>query len=139
MQILKESNFKFILWYQLFFIFLISILAILISNHISITSTLKLDTIVLVIGNFVIALFIAYYIGRKNKNQELIIDNCFQELNYLLELINELRYEIQKEEKCNFFEDKSIRFIALAMLQIQLIKNYDFILESDKNELDDKF
>jgi hypothetical protein len=139
MPILKESNFKFILWYQIFFIFLIAILALLISNHISITATIKLDTIILVSGNFMIALFIAYYIGRKNKNQELIIDNCFEELNYLLTLVDELRVEIQKEPRCSFFEDKVTRFIALAMLQIQLIKKYDLVVEYDKNELDEKF
>ena len=95
---------------------------------------MKIDSLIMILGNFGIAFYIAHVINKKNKNEELKIDNCFQELDHLLKLISELRCEIQssKEETLN---DALIRFTSLIMLQIELIGKYDFINLSHKTKL----
>lgn len=120
----------------------------------SFSTSLKFDSILIVLGNFLIAIFIASVINKEHKNVELKIDNCFKELDSLLTLFNELR-QIINENK--FLEDNIIRYDGLISLQIQLIKKYNFVpleyiekldkeyyqlntfLTEEDNKIDDKY
>lgn len=89
-----------------------------------------------------IALYIASIITKKQKNQELRIDNCFKELDCLLNLINELRSSLN--DNSNSTNDSGIlqtkeddirRYLSLISLQIELIKKYEFISHDFKDKL----
>lgn len=94
----------------------------------NITLDIKLDTIVLVLGNLAIALFITAVLSRRHKNQELKIENCFKELVSFEELIKELR-EIDNTLMQN--DSFLNRITSLTRLQIELISKYPFIQEND--------
>jgi hypothetical protein len=98
---------------------------------------LKYDTIINILGNFAIAIYIASIISKKQKNQELKIDNCFKELDSLLDLFSKLRNSIMLNN--NTLEDDLIRYLALISLQIQLINKYNFISEVYKDKLNQEY
>lgn len=91
------------------------------TNHII---SIKPDTLLLVAGNFAIAYWISSIINKKHKNNELKISNCFDELDSLLELLNDLRITL-KDNK--FDDDYSFRSMSLINLQIDLVNQYSFI------------
>lgn len=105
----------------IFFFFKIDIKLIMIPIE------LKYDTILGILGNLMIAVYIASVISKKQKNDELKIDNCFKELNHLLCLLNELRTHIMDEQEENKLDDIKIRYMSLISLQIELVKKYKFI------------
>jgi len=86
--------------------------------------TIKLDTFLIVLGNFGIAYWIASVINKKHKTDELKIHSCFEELNNLEKLISNLRETIKKEKH----DDEYInRIKSLINLQIDLVSKYKFI------------
>lgn len=95
-------------------------------------TTVKLDTLLLIMGNFGIAYWISTVINKKHKDNELKIDNCFEELDNLLKLIIELRDIINTDK---FNDDHSYRLMSLLNLQIDLIGKYSFIDKKHQNEL----
>lgn len=94
--------------------------------------SLKADTLLLVFGNFSIAYWISTKINKKHKNEELIVNNCFEELNSFMTLITDLRKTIKDKE---FDDDYSKRAMSLFNLQIDLIGKYNFIKEEHKSKL----
>jgi len=115
-----------LLEYEVCFFFFIIIFIIIVFN---ISFNVRLDSIILVLGNFAIAYYIAKKITKLQKTEELKITNCFKELDYLQKLIAELKNEISKKER------DLDRIISLIMLQIELIKNYNFISEKSQNKI----
>lgn len=99
---------------------------------------LKYDTLFNFVGNLFIAMYIASVIAKKQKNVELKIDNCFKELDSLLDLLKELRNFVIANNTDNL-EDNLIRYLALISLQIQLVKKYNFIIQSSKDKLDEQY
>ena len=84
---------------------------------------IKADTILLVLGNFLIAVYIAGVLNKKHKNYELKIESCYKELDRLEDYLNVLREMpslIQNEDIIN-------RQSSLVNLQISLISKYSFI------------
>lgn len=94
--------------------------------------SIKLDTILIVTANLLIAYWISSIINKKHKNEELKVSNCFKELEYISDLVIELREVIKKK---NLEEDNSNRFMSLLNLQIDLINKYKFINDEHKNKL----
>jgi len=94
---------------------------------------IKPDTILILLGNFAIAYYIASIINQKIKKEELVIGNSFEELDYLMKLIIELRDTLQDTNKINI--DTSARYISLINLQIDLIKKYSFIEDNHIKKL----
>lgn len=92
------------------------------------TLDIKIDTIVLVLGNLAIAVYIAAVLNKNHRNHELKIDNCFKELVSLEALIKELREcKSTKIQNDNFLN----RISSLTRLQIDLISKYPFIQGED--------
>lgn len=136
-----KNSLNFLLVFLIFFLVLVFVFKS--DIHIDINFKLipiefKYDTILNILGNFAIAMYIASIISKKQKNQELKIDNCFKELNSLLDLFKELRFSINDNDN-NKLEDDLIRYLALISLQIQLIKKYNFISDLYKNKLDEQY
>lgn len=113
------------------------LMAILLNTKLNIDLHVRFDTVLLILGNFAIAYYIAVQINKKHKNEELIKDNCFKELDFLLESLDKLRTTIAKKD--NDLEDFLVRFDSLASLQIELIKKYNFISDQSKKQLSDYF
>lgn len=84
----------------------------------------KSDSFLIVVGNFLIAYYIAQIINKKHKNEELKIHSCFNEIDQLLKLIKDLKKAIKKNK---IKDDDSTRFMTLILLQIDLISNYKFV------------
>lgn len=116
------------------------ITAILITSDfdIKIDTSVKADTILLILGNFAIAYYIAVQINKKHKNEELIKDNCFKEIDFLLESFEALREAVKKSSDDDL-DDFIVRFDSLTSLQIDLIKKYNFISHTHKEQLSDHF
>lgn len=135
-----KNSLNFLLVFLIFFLVLVFVFKSDIHIDINfklVPVELKYDTILNILGNFAIAIYIASIISKKQKNQELKIDNCFKELNSLLDLFKELRSSINNNN--NNLEDNLIRYLALISLQIQLIKKYNFISDLYKNKLDEQY
>lgn len=115
----KDLIDNFIIDHEICFFFFVLILIV---NIFDISFNLKIDSLVMVLGNFTIAYYIAKKITKSQKTEELKINNCFKELDYLQQLITELKNGIKT--KC---EHDITRGISLIMLQIELIKNYSFV------------
>lgn len=113
--------------------FLISIVAISCTNYTQFTFP-KSDSFLIVFGNLAIAIYIATIINKKNKNEELKIDSCFKEIDQLLKLIKLLRRSVNKDYQIS--DDSSFRLMSLISLQIDLIKNYNFINNDHLDKLD---
>lgn len=113
------------------------LMVVLLNSDIHITLNAKIDSFIILFGNFIIVYFIASSINKKHKNEELKIDNCFQELDSLLILLSDLRTAIK--DNTDDLEDFIIRFDSLLSLQIELIKKYSFINDSDKEKLSDYY
>jgi len=103
---------------------IMAIILVVLCVHVNNSISIKPDTLLLVGGNFVIAYWISSIINKKHKNNELKISNCFEELDSLLLLLNELRTTIKND---NFDDDYSFRSMSIINLQIDLIKQYSFI------------
>lgn len=97
--------------------------------------TVKVDTVLTVLGNLAIAYFIAKKITKSLKTEELKISNCFKELDYLQSFINDLRNDLNK----NGTSADINRMTSLIMLQIELIKKYFFISEQSKEKIFKQF
>ena len=115
---------------------LVVVIVTLLNSHIDITFNAKIDSLIIVFGNLIVASFIAFAITKRHKNEELKIGNCFKELDNLLELLAMLRTKIAKNKD---LIDNITRFDSLTSLQIQLIKKYSFINEKYKEELSDEY
>lgn len=115
---------------------LVVVIVTLLNSHINITLNAKIDSFIIVLGNLIVASFIAFAITKRHKNEELKINNCFKELDYLLELLVILRTKINENED---MIDNITRFDSLISLQIQLIKKYSFINEKYNEELSDEY
>ena len=123
--------------YQILIILLVPIL-FFISSNISIQHSIKLDSFILVFGNFLIAYYITSILSKKNKNEELLVSSCFTELDYLLQLIEELRTNLNDETvttKEVYLEDILNRYTSLLILQSALIEKYNFIDNSSNEKL----
>jgi len=121
--------------YQIFIILLVPIL-FFISSNISIQHSIKLDSFILIFGNFLIAYYITSILSKKNKNEELLVSSCFTELDYLLQLIEELRSNLNNTEITEneaLQEDILNRYTSLLILQSALIEKYKFI-DNHSNE-----
>lgn len=108
------------------------VLMVLLINDINISLNIKADTIILVLGNLAIAVYIASVLNKKYKNHELKLENCFKELISLEELLQTLRTIdntlIQDDYILN-------RHTSLIRLQVSLISKYTFINEKDIEKL----
>ncbi len=110
-------------------------MVVLINADLQIHFSAKIDSFVIVFGNFLIAYFISISITKNLKNEELKINNCFKELDDLLDLISDLRENMLTEKNKALLEDKIIRFDSILSLQIELIKKYQFISNLHKEKL----
>ena len=93
-----------------------------------------LNTLLSIGGNFIIALYIASVITKKQKDNELKINNCFQELDNLIKIIDKLRHSIKKNN-VSTLDDDIIRYSSLISLQIQLINKYEYVKKEHKDNL----
>lgn len=92
----------------------------------------KIDTFVLVLGNFAIAVYITSVLNKKSKAYELKIENCFKELVALEQYLSTLR-EI---DNTHLQDDYLLnRHSSLINLQISLISKYSFIKKEDIEKL----
>lgn len=99
--------------------------------------SIKFDTILMVIGNFAIAFYIASAINKRLKNEELQINNCFKELDFLQNLLSEIRKSVFDNNTET--QDNITRLMSLIVLQIELIKKYDYIGQIHKDRLFDQY
>jgi len=92
---------------------------------------IKIDTIILVIGNLLIAVYIASVLNKRHKNYELKIENCYKELDRLEDYLKTLR------EMPTLIPDEGIinRHSSLVNLQISLITKYSFIKKEHIDKL----
>ena len=108
------------------------VLMVLLINDINISLKIKADTIILVLGNLAIAVYIASVLNKKHKNHELKLENCFKELISLEKLLQTLRTidntRIQDDYVLN-------RHTSLIRLQVRLISKYTFINKQDIEKL----
>jgi len=108
------------------------VLMVLLINDVNISVNIKADTIILVLGNLAIAVYIASVLNKKYKNNELKLENCFKELISLEELLQTLRTIdntlIQDDYILN-------RHTSLIRLQVSLISKYIFIDKKDIEKL----
>lgn len=99
--------------------------------NLNIDWNLKIDTLLIIFGNFAIAFYIASIINTKNKNHELKIENCYKELESLEKYLENLSsIDIKKPD-----EHLVNRYSSLINLQIDLIRNYAFIKNEHINTL----
>jgi len=89
---------------------------------------ISLNTILLVCGNFLIAYYVASIINTKNKSQELLLERCFKELEYLDIFLNLLQEKITDDFTVN-------KNLSLISLQISLLSKYDFVKQEDTDKL----
>jgi|GEM_PF-6226219 len=93
---------------------------------------IKADTIILVLGNLAIAVYIASILNKGHRNYELKVENCFKELMSLEEYLKTLREMSNKLLKDDYTLN---RHSSLINLQISLISKYSFINKTDINKL----
>lgn len=107
-------------------------MAILLNSdiNISLSTNVKMDTLIIVFGNIFIAVFVVASINKKHKDEELQINACFNELISFEELIKDLRNteNIQNDILLN-------RSTSLMRLKISIIKKYKFIVQDDIDKL----
>ena len=105
------------------------LMAILLNTDIDISMLPKIDTILLIFGNFAIAYYISVQINKKHKNEDQLKENCFKELDYILDLISDFRDKVEEidEDTYTATEDVIVRFDSILSLQIELLKKYSFI------------
>jgi hypothetical protein len=92
---------------------------------------IKIDTIVLVFGNLLIAVYITAVLNKKHKNYELKIESCYKELDRLedfLKILRETPPLVPNEYIIN-------RQSSLVNLQISLISKYNFIKDGHIKKL----
>lgn len=109
------------------------ILMVLLLNlgiNLNIDWNFKGDSFIIIIGNLLIAVYIASVINKKHKNEELKIEACFKELITLDEYVRELREttKIQDDSLLN-------RYPSLMRLTIELVSKYNFINNEDIDKL----
>lgn len=107
--------------YALALTFVLSVLMLALLVCINI---IKADTALLILGNFAIAYWISIVINKKNRNEELHIKNCFDELDALLIRLCGLRKICNKDPES---DNDILRILSLINLQIDLIEKYKFI------------
>ncbi len=104
------------------------LMAIFFGLGIDLNMNIRIDTILIVLGNFSIAYYIASIINTKNKHVELMIDRSFKEIEYLEGFLQVLLKEDIQEYEIN----KNLSFINL---QISLMEKYIFIKKEDTTKL----
>ncbi len=104
------------------------LMAIFFGLGIDLDMDIKIDTVLIVLGNFSIAYYIASIINTKNKHEELTIDRSFKEIEYLEGFLQVLLKNDIQEYEIN----KNLSFINL---QISLMEKYTFIKKEDTAKL----
>ncbi len=77
------------------------LMAIFFGLGIDLNVSFKADTVLILLGNFLIAYYIASIINTKNKYEELTIDRAFKEIEYLEDFLQVLLKENIQEYEIN--------------------------------------
>lgn len=87
-----EKLFKYLVIYKISFLTIVLIIIFISSFNIKLD--FKLDSIIIVFGNFIIAMIITGYLSRKHKKDEIELDHCIKDISEILIMMKEMKNEI---------------------------------------------
>lgn len=103
----------------------------------------KLDSIIVLLGNFLIAIIITGYLSKKHKKDEIELDHCIKDISEILIMMKEIKEEIYifiNDKNLNIEEKNSLRkeIISKSSLieeLITMLKNHSLVNEDELNSI----
>lgn len=115
------------------FFFLSSLLIIMFIDKTNIEMTYKLDTVIIVVGNILIAVGVTNFLTQKNKKNEIGLDHCIKDISEILVLLKEIKIETSTLESVPPFETTKEILSKISILEqlILMLENHTSLVRED--------